>query len=991
MGHCPNCAASTAADAVFCPKCGTALATTPATTAARVAVPSSDTFRVQEALRASLAPRYELLQPLGHGGMGSVFLARETALKRLVAVKVLWPYLAADAGARARFEREGRAVAALSHPNIVSVYAVGETRDLELPYFIMQYVDGASLSRWIGERSKVSERDARRILGGIAAGLAAAHARGLIHRDVKPANILLEASSGRPFLADFGVTAVLPASGLVEDTKLTSSGFIVGTPVYMSPEQVAGGVMSPASDVYSFGIMAYELLTGELPFKATSAMGWAAAHLRDIPPPISQRRSDLAPDVARLIDHCLAKRPEDRPSAREVAQGLLPSLETEVQWPPPGLLPLYGRGRRPTSFALAAAVASLMLLVAFALPPKSVRAVGEWWGYYAAAQPVSGSPLGVRSEVPAATHARVPEWWIVTLALGLVGTGVGFLGLVLSSNRTFRAATRQRERGWRWGTLADVVADPDGRSGLLLVGAREFASLSADERRRILRARRALLWLRLAAGGWIPATLGTWAVLAVTGVWRLPAAGAVAGSSLCVLALLPAVAALGGALAVTLREARLLAPLPRRRHYTGTFFATAAGAGPREVAEWYATMPDPATPAAPGPRSRTRVLGAAHLVAVLVSLIALAALAAVAAAVVIAGRNVQRLGPETAELVAVLGRLDAEDPVTQARHVWQSYLPNRASIPDTALLAWVRALQENGQRPEGVPAYPVPPARLLGSTGSRSAVSAWFGSTQGASRRLPEDSARLLQTLADHSRTVLFRRLARATQIDLFAAGLDRPLARYETLAAVSEPPYGPLREAAQANVLSALLALSRRDFRGASERLGENAAVAEQLLRVPRLFAARFGAGMLQDLALLPLAEVEELQGHVERAGQLREAATRLRDDVYSRIWATRMAGLAADPRSLARFAAALRDERLLPGLRVDSFAGGFAGFCLNPGEILRGASPERRATVLGAADSMPSVAQASQLAELTSRDWEGLVGGRVLGRLVRCANPLP
>src|SRR5206468_11016084 len=122
-------------------------------------------------------------------------------------------------------------------------------------------------------------------------------------------------------------------------TKLTSSGFIVGTPVYMSPEQVAGGVMSPASDVYSFGIMAYELLTGELPFKATSAMGWAAAHLRDIPPPISQRRSDLAPDVARLIDHCLAKRPEDRPSAREVAQGLLPSLATEGSWSPPGLVP----------------------------------------------------------------------------------------------------------------------------------------------------------------------------------------------------------------------------------------------------------------------------------------------------------------------------------------------------------------------------------------------------------------------------------------------------------------------------------------------------------------------------------------------------------------------------------------------------------------------------------------------------------------------------
>src|SRR5207249_9898234 len=137
-----------------------------------------------------------------------------------------------------------------------------------------------------------------------------------------------------------------------------------------------------------------------------------------------------------------------------------------------------------------------------------------------------------------------------------------------------------------------------------------------------------------------------------------PAPGAWAGTSFCVLARMPACSGLGGALEVTVREARLLTQLPRRRHYTRTCCAKAAGGDPREEAEWYATMPDPATPAAPGPRSRTRVLGAAHLVAVLVSLIALAALAAVAAAVVIAGRNVQRLGPETAELVAVLGRLD---------------------------------------------------------------------------------------------------------------------------------------------------------------------------------------------------------------------------------------------------------------------------------------------------------------------------------------------
>jgi hypothetical protein len=128
----------------------------------------------------------------------------------------------------------------------------------------------------------------------------------------------------------------------------------------------------------------------------------------------------------------------------------------------------------------------------------------------------------------------------------------------------------------------------------------------------------------------------------------------------------------------------------------------------------------------------------------------------------------------------------------------------------------------------------------------------------------------------------------------------------------------------------------------------------------------------MLQDLALLPLAEIEELRGHKEKAGELREAAAQLREQVYSRVWATRMTGLAADPGNLSRLVVALRDERLLPGLRVGGLYGGFAGLCLNPREILGGPSPGRRATILAAADSMLGFASATQLAELTSRDWE-------------------
>ena len=326
MPYCPECSSSVPHGVETCPTCGASLVPTPTggATSQPAARPPTDTAQVAADLGAALGEGYQYLRLVGVGGMGAVFLFREVALKRLVAVKVMAPDLAADAGSRARFTREARSAAALSHPNVVRVYAVGETDGLHLPYIVMQYVEGPSLAQWMQEHRRSSERDGRRIIGEVAAGLAAAHARGFLHRDVKPANVLLEAETGRAYVADFGVSAALAKSSPEATGSLTATGHVVGTPIYMSPEQAAGEQLTDKSDVYSLGVMAYELLVGELPFKATTAMGWAAAHLRDTPTPVAHRRADLSPEVSRLVDRGLVRRQRSSADGRSVVLTLTP-------------------------------------------------------------------------------------------------------------------------------------------------------------------------------------------------------------------------------------------------------------------------------------------------------------------------------------------------------------------------------------------------------------------------------------------------------------------------------------------------------------------------------------------------------------------------------------------------------------------------------------------------------------------------------------------
>jgi serine/threonine-protein kinase len=246
-----------------------------------------------------IAGRYRLLEPLGHGAMSSVWLAEDTELERRVAVKVLGP--TAD---RARFEREARAAAALSHPNICQLYDYGEAGGK--PYMVLEYLPGGTLEDRLRDAKPLPDEDATRFASEIAAGLAHAHARGLVHRDLKPANVLFDAED-RPKIADFGIARMGGAG------TLTEAGTVLGTASYISPEQATGEPATPASDVYSFGVILFRMLAGRLPFQSKNAMELVRMHRDDPPPTVGSLRPDAPPGLESVALAALAKNPADRP------------------------------------------------------------------------------------------------------------------------------------------------------------------------------------------------------------------------------------------------------------------------------------------------------------------------------------------------------------------------------------------------------------------------------------------------------------------------------------------------------------------------------------------------------------------------------------------------------------------------------------------------------------------------------------------------------
>jgi serine/threonine-protein kinase len=266
-----------------------------------------------------LAATYELDREIGRGGMGIVYLARDRRLKRQVAIKLLPPELAFRSEIRSRFLREAETAAQLSHPSIVPIYSVDEKDGLV--YFVMAFVNGVNLAQRIHEHGALDATETRRIMREVADALSYAHERGVVHRDIKPDNILLDQQGGgRPMVTDFGIARAVSDG----NARLTATGIAIGTPAFMSPEQSAGDRdLDGRSDLYSLGVVAYQMLSGDLPFTASNTPALLVKHLSERPVPIDERRLDVPPDLARAVMLCLEKRPEDRfPSARALVTAL---------------------------------------------------------------------------------------------------------------------------------------------------------------------------------------------------------------------------------------------------------------------------------------------------------------------------------------------------------------------------------------------------------------------------------------------------------------------------------------------------------------------------------------------------------------------------------------------------------------------------------------------------------------------------------------------
>ncbi len=269
-----------------------------------------------------LSGRYRLEAKLGSGGMSTVYLARDETLDRSVAIKVMHREMSEQADQLQRFRQEARAVAKLSHPNVVGVIDAGE--DGGYPYIVLEYVEGETLKQRINRLGALDAQESLAYAIEIARGLTVAHARQMVHRDIKPQNVLIDAD-GRAKLTDFGISRELEGDGL------TATGRVLGTTDYVAPEQAMGQGVDPRSDIYSLGVVLYEMLTGDVPFHADSQVGVAMKHVNEELPDVQHLRPGLSSAVALVVERATAKDPAERyQRAGEMIDDLETALEVEA-------------------------------------------------------------------------------------------------------------------------------------------------------------------------------------------------------------------------------------------------------------------------------------------------------------------------------------------------------------------------------------------------------------------------------------------------------------------------------------------------------------------------------------------------------------------------------------------------------------------------------------------------------------------------------------
>src|SRR6266566_7135533 len=324
-------------------------------------------------LQAALAGRYSLERELGRGGMGVVYLAREVRLDRPVAIKLLPPHHAGDARLRERFLREARTAAKLSHPHIIPIFAVDEVGTFV--FFVMAYVAGETLTERVRRRGPLPPSEAGRVLREVAWALAYAHSQGLVHRDVKPDNIMLEEASGRALVADFGI------AGLVRGAAGLDGGEVIGTPEFMSPEQALGEQVDGRSDLYALGVVGYFVLSGKLPFEAGKAAEVLAKQVTEPAPPLASVAPGVPRRIAQAIDRCLSKDRDDRPEGTSVlADQLSRALEQRRELP----LALRVFVKRGARFDDAGALLYPFVLLGAVVAASPITSVALGYGLFAA-------------------------------------------------------------------------------------------------------------------------------------------------------------------------------------------------------------------------------------------------------------------------------------------------------------------------------------------------------------------------------------------------------------------------------------------------------------------------------------------------------------------------------------------------------------------------------------------------------------------------------
>lgn len=321
--------------------------------------------------QAGVAGRYSLERELGRGGMGVVYLAREVRLDRPVAIKLLPPSRASDPKLRERFLREARTAAKLSHPNVIPIHAVEEIG--EFVFFAMAYIEGETLTERVRRRGPLPPSEAARVLRDVAWALAYAHGQGVIHRDVKPDNILLE-NNGRVLVADFGIASVVAGAG-----ALTSEE-VVGTPEFMSPEQALGEVVDARSDLYSLGLVGFFALSGTLPFEGEKATEVLAKQVTEAAPPLATVAPGVPRRITQAIDRCIAKDPNERPEGTTVlADQLSRALEQRRELP----LPLRVFVKRGARFDDAGALLYPFLLLGAVVAASPIISVALGYALFA--------------------------------------------------------------------------------------------------------------------------------------------------------------------------------------------------------------------------------------------------------------------------------------------------------------------------------------------------------------------------------------------------------------------------------------------------------------------------------------------------------------------------------------------------------------------------------------------------------------------------------